>query len=521
VTTDFNKQATQPQLVELGEGKKRAVPKSIGPYPVEALLSEGGMSLLYLGRHPDGHTPIAIKVLSPRYMKHPEMVDLFLKEARIVAMSDHPNIVTLYGQGEWEEGLYIAMEFIQGVSLHQFIVQNSLSVRRSLELILQVSHALLHLHSHGIIHRDLKPENILMTETGDIKVIDFGIAQITFESHKNSQRGTTLGTPSYMSPEQKIDPRHVDHRTDIFSLGIIAYELLIGKLSQGDLQLSLLPPHLRSIVETATATSLKDRYPDVVPLITEVSTSLKDLGREENAEVNQIWNNFSAIEEIFLPKRPPHFPDIEVGIGRAETIPLMHFYYDFFHLTSGLYVIIMSELADESIEAMVHLGMLRGMTKALIHQHKGETFNAITFATTINEMICADASDKDFALNVLVLDPRRDRFQLVMCGFRSACHLSPDSTIPHILHSTNPLIGTDPHAHFSEITDNWDPNDILLLHSFDVAFGKQIDGIEDSIFQLLAENFQYAPATQARTIHDALNPMRPDTNAVLSIMRKP
>src|SRR5690606_36400224 len=106
----------------------------------------------------------------------------FLKEAEIIALSNHPNIVKLYGQGEWEKGLYIAMEFIQGVSLTQFILQNSLSIKRSLEILLQVAYALLHLHSHGVIHRDLKPENILITENGGVKVIDFGIAQLEQEA---------------------------------------------------------------------------------------------------------------------------------------------------------------------------------------------------------------------------------------------------------------------------------------------------------------------------------------------------
>lgn len=520
MTTDFSKQATQPQLIEPGEGSKRGVPKSIGPYPVEALLREGGMSLLYLGRHPGTEKPIAIKVLSPRYMKHPEMVDLFLKEARIIALSDHPNIVKLYGQGEWEEGLYIAMEFIQGISLHQFIVQNSLSLRRSLELILQVGHALLHLHSHGIIHRDLKPENILMTETGNVKVIDFGISQVTFDEPKRSAPGTMIGTPCYMSPEQKKDPRHVDPRCDIYSLGVIAYELLIGKLSQGDVQLSLVPKNLRSLIESAIAHNPADRYPDVVPLITEVSSIIQSLKKEGSNDAGQLWNHVAAVEEIFLPTTTPRWKDVEVGIGRLETVPLIHFYYDFFHLPNDCYVVVMSELSHQSVESMVHLGMLRGMTRALVHDHRESRFEAVKFVSTLNHLVCQDGLKQHFAFTAIVLDPTRDRFELVMAGFRSACHLAPDSSTPHILHSNNPLLGESHLAEFDAITDNWDPGDILLLHSFDVSFGKQIEGIEEKVFGELASNFQYPPKMQARRIHDALAPMREDTNAVISVMRQ-
>ena len=171
---DFHKQTTLPDL-HAGEARNYPLPQKIGPYKIESLLDKGGMSLLYLGVHPGTSQPIVVKVLLPKYLKNKEMMGRFLKEAQIIGMTNHPNIVKLYGQGQWEKGLYIAMEFIQGISLRQFIQQKSLSQKRALEIILQVAYALCHLHTHGVIHRDLKPENILITETGEIKVIDFGI----------------------------------------------------------------------------------------------------------------------------------------------------------------------------------------------------------------------------------------------------------------------------------------------------------------------------------------------------------
>ncbi|MDE3048213.1 MAG: serine/threonine protein kinase, partial [Verrucomicrobiota bacterium] len=181
------------------------LPQQIGPYKVESLLSKGGMSVLYLGIHPTTSKPIVIKVLSPKYCKNKEMASRFLKEAAIIGMAHHPNIVRLYGQGAWEKGLYIAMEFVQGISLRQFIQQKSLTHQRALEIILQVAYALCHLHTHGVIHRDLKPENILITESGEIKVIDFGIAHLQGEAgtERITQKRKVMGTPVYMSPEQK------------------------------------------------------------------------------------------------------------------------------------------------------------------------------------------------------------------------------------------------------------------------------------------------------------------------------
>ena len=120
-------------------------------------------------------------------------------------------------------------------------------MRRALEIILQVAYALLHLHSHGVIHRDLKPENILITEEGEIKVIDFGIAQLHEEEKNVTDADRFLGTPNYMSPEQKEDPSSVTFSSDIYSLGVILYELILGKLSFGIINLIALPKGLKKI----------------------------------------------------------------------------------------------------------------------------------------------------------------------------------------------------------------------------------------------------------------------------------
>ncbi|MCH9704416.1 MAG: serine/threonine protein kinase, partial [Chlamydiae bacterium] len=136
------------------------------------------MSVLYLGIDPSTREPLAIKTLSSRFVSHPEMVERFLHEAQIIEITNHPNIVRLLGHGQWEEGVYIATEFIQGISLRQMILQQAMSLKRALEIVIQIGHAITHLHVHGIIHRDLKPENILLTSQGGVKVVDFGISQL-------------------------------------------------------------------------------------------------------------------------------------------------------------------------------------------------------------------------------------------------------------------------------------------------------------------------------------------------------
>ena len=265
----------------------QSIPALIGPYKIESLLERGGMSILYLGTHPETKEPVTIKVLSPKYLSNPEVVKRFLNEAEIIAMADHPNIVKLYGYGEWAGGLYIAMEFIQGISLRQYLLQTPMSVKKALEIIVDIAYALCHLHTHGVIHRDLKPENILVTETGQIKVIDFGISQLLTEKSERGggSKARLIGTPIYMSPEQKENPETVTYPSDIYSLGIIAYELVLGKLSHGQIHISLMPKGLQKILNKTLQYKPEDRYHDIVDFISDITSYLNSASMQKEKKV--------------------------------------------------------------------------------------------------------------------------------------------------------------------------------------------------------------------------------------------
>lgn len=243
------------------------VPKEIGPYKIERMLDKGGMSFLYVAKAPEIDSPLIIKVLSPKFLTNKEIEKRFLNEAEIIRLADHPNIIKLYGSGTWEGGLYIAMEYIEGISLRKLLESSPLTIKRSIEIILEIAYALVHLHTHHVIHRDLKPENILITPEGHVKVIDFGIAELM---HKKNQEGPSkrfIGTPIYISPEQRENPENVSYPSDIYSLGIIAYELILGRLSQGQVHLSLMPKGIRPILAKALNPDPKERYHDAVDFI--------------------------------------------------------------------------------------------------------------------------------------------------------------------------------------------------------------------------------------------------------------
>ncbi len=323
MSKSFLSKTTLPDPFALDTGENSSLPSFIGPYKIEGLLHKGGMSLLYLATHKDILHPIALKVLSPKFLRHKEWIAKFLREAEIIAMNDHPHIIKHYGQGKWEGGLYIAMEFIQGISLKQFILQKALAQNKALEIILHIAEALHHFHAHGIIHKDLKPENILITETGQVKVVDFGIAEILGEEKKGPD--TPIGTPSYMSPEQKEVQGELTFSSDIYSLAVIAYELLLGRFSQGVLHLHLLPERLREILENALKLRPSERYGKADDFIADLK---EYMNRREEDPFSVHDHILSAHEHLFSPKWP-NLAGLSVGFALEKTSLSTAIYSDY------------------------------------------------------------------------------------------------------------------------------------------------------------------------------------------------
>lgn len=529
---EFYKQNTLPHLIDEKQINS-GIPARIGPYKIESLLNSGGMSLLYLGLHPDTQAPLAVKVLSPQYVSHQEMVDQFLKEAEIIRIADHPNIVKLFGQGEWENGLYISMEFIQGISLRQFIVQHSLSLKRALDVILQVAYALLHLHTHGVIHRDLKPENILITENGQVKVIDFGVAQITQDKAKQrSLPGGMMGTPSYMSPEQKKDPLNVDFNTDIYALAVIAYELIIGKLSYGSVQLSLLPASLREIIEKALKSDPKERTQDVVDFITDITGYIKSGQLKETRpgadEIKEIWENLNQTQIKLLPVTLPQVPELDIGLCRPDGILLFGLYYDFFKFPNGTHLLLLAESKENSAEAMVYVSALRGMIRTLIaskQENLTGAFSLLDFVQELNQLVARDPLAQTFGLSALFINLPENLFSFIACGETPFWHLTRGGK-PRLLISQGPLLGANENSVFDETSDNWVEGDTLLFHSFNQFFcsEKEAAEIEEEYSKAILEFQDLSSQNQAESIFKKMisnlsEPLEKQPKAILAIQR--
>ena len=202
--------------------------RTLGPYQIVEELGRGGMAIVYKAFQPSLGRYVALKVL-PEYFQHdPEFIARFQREARAAAQLNHPNIVVIYDVGEQAGIHYIAMEYLEGGSLRERIASGPLTAERAASVVEQVGSALDYAHRRGLVHRDVKPANILFTADDRPKVTDFGIARAS-DSTRLTRTGVLIGTPEYMSPEQ-AQGSQIDHRSDLYALGAILYEMLTGRV---------------------------------------------------------------------------------------------------------------------------------------------------------------------------------------------------------------------------------------------------------------------------------------------------
>lgn len=480
------------------------LPKQIGPYKIEGLLNKGGMSLLYLAIHPDIPHPVAVKVLRPAYFKNKEIAALFLKEASIIKMVNHPNIVQLYDSGEWDKGLYIAMEFVQGVSLRQFILQKSLQPKRALEIILQVAYALHHLHEKGVIHRDLKPENIIITETGQIKLIDFGIAHMLGSDEGQNEKKRVIGTPVYMSPEQKENPRGVTASSDLYSLAMVAYELLVGKLSHGTVHLSLLPKELAEILAHALKPDPKERLHGMVAFITDISRYIQTLDEDKPDKTpDELFHLIERARGLFIPDDAPKWNQLEIGMAVQGSENFPNKSLDFLHFGDNRYCIVIAKALESGGEALLDISTFRGMLKMALQMSE----HPLKIVQHLEKCIEDDPMKKQFGLSFLMLAPDKNLLTFISCGMPGIWHIAEGSKKARLLATPNPVLGSLEEKTLLETVDNWEVGDTIVLHT-------QTNGPTE---KELIDSTLMSAEVQAEKLLEAKDKTR--TSIVLSIRR--
>ena len=227
--------------------------RRIGKYIVKRELGRGGMGAVYLAEQPGLGREVAIKELVPSAAADPTALKRFLQEAQVMARTSHPNLVQVHDLEQIGAANYIVLEFVRGKSLRDWLNHGDIPLPQVFAVMHGVLQALDYAHRHSIVHRDMKPENVLLSDEGQVKVADFGIARLTDDSvspgNTATKTGTTVGTPQYMSPEQVASSK-VDGRSDLYSAGIMFYELVVGQppftASEADGPFTLMAKHVQA-----------------------------------------------------------------------------------------------------------------------------------------------------------------------------------------------------------------------------------------------------------------------------------
>ncbi len=315
------------------------IPQKLGKYEVVCEISRGSMGIVYLGHDPFIDRSVAIKVALAESLKDPESGNryrkMFFNEAHTAGLLTHPNIISIFDAGADEDACYIVMEYVEGgETLKKYCTPETLlPVEKVVEIIFKCAKALDYAHRQGVVHRDIKPTNILITEDLDVKIGDFSIAHINKPDSTETQPVGMMGSPRYMSPEQ-LKEDFVTSQSDLFSLGIVMYELLTGKhpfaadnfsrlvnkilneepVTIRDVRQDI-PKDLEEIVKKAMHKDINDRYSMGLDLATDLSKAFDNLERPQEEISEQ--EKFNSIKQLEFFQG---FPDAEMWeILRAST----------------------------------------------------------------------------------------------------------------------------------------------------------------------------------------------------------
>ena len=295
-----------------------------GRYELHRRLARGGMADVFLARDALLDRPVALKVLFPEFATDPSFVERFRREAQSAANLSHPNIVSVYDWGEEEGTYFIVMEYVEGRSLAQILKdEGPLLPDRAADIVTDVAAALGFAHRNGVIHRDVKPGNVLISPLGQVKVTDFGIARAVTNEGDLTRTGTVMGTATYFSPEQARG-ESVDPRSDVYSLGVVLYELLVGEAPfKGDSPVSVAYKHVSEQAELPTARN--PRIPATLEAVTMKALAKNPANRYASAEelaadLRRFREGRPVTAEAILPPDAAGPETVAVAAGAATTV---------------------------------------------------------------------------------------------------------------------------------------------------------------------------------------------------------
>ena len=290
-----------------------SVGQTIGDYRIVDVIGSGGMGTVYKVQHVISDRIEAMKVVLPSLVDSPELAERFMREIKVQARLSHPNIASLHNALRSEQSLLMVMEYVEGTTLQALLRERKLEISQSIDLVSQVLSALAYAHAQGVVHRDIKPANIMITPQGMVKLMDFGIARAADSQEHLTRTGAAVGSLYYMSPEQ-VQGTPVDHRSDLYSLGITFYEMVTGeKPITGDTSWAVMNGHISQI----------PRAPAALNPAASASLSLAILKAIEKRPEDryQSAKEFAGMLQAVRTRSEMRIPDVETLVmkSRAES----------------------------------------------------------------------------------------------------------------------------------------------------------------------------------------------------------
>ncbi|CAG0927547.1 eukaryotic-like serine/threonine-protein kinase [Thermoflexales bacterium] len=294
--------------------------ENVGPYRIVEQLGSGGMATVFKAYHANLDRYVAIKVLHPAFKQDPNFLSRFQREARIVAKLQHPAIVPVYDFNEHAGQPYLVMRFIEGETLKARLSKGDLPLFEVVQVLHPVGEALQYAHGQGVLHRDVKPSNILLTPDGSVFLADFGLARIAQAGESTLSQDALVGTPQYISPEQARGDPDLDARTDIYSLGVVLYELLIGRVPyQADTPYAVIHDHIYAPLPLPR--SIKPGFPETLERVL-----LKALAKERGdryASAAELMTAFESAAQVIISEAPTQALAPEAQRSGAAAQPMV------------------------------------------------------------------------------------------------------------------------------------------------------------------------------------------------------
>jgi len=275
------------------------VGENVGPYRIIEQFGQGGMATVFKAYHASLDRYVALKALHPAFNQDPNFEARFQREARVVAKLEHPNIVPIYDYAEHEKRPYLVMKFIEGITLKARMDQGPLTSEEVTRIVEAVGSALAYAHKHGVLHRDIKPSNVLLASDGQIYLADFGLARIAQSGESTLSSDMIMGTPQYISPEQAMGRSDLDQRTDLYSFGVMLYEMVVGKVPfNADTPFSIIHDHIFSPLPLPR--TINPYVPEAVERVL-----LKALAKERDDRFEDAGQLISAFGDAWITKSVP------------------------------------------------------------------------------------------------------------------------------------------------------------------------------------------------------------------------